>query len=78
VALNRRSGFAASSAGGAARAAREQPRGQVERDAVDEVAQQQPQPRVAVRDQRQRRQEVLAELAVRRPRLRRLGNLEAQ
>ena len=45
-------------------AAGHQARGQVDRDAVDEVAQHQPAARVAVGDQRQRRQEVLAELAV--------------
>ena len=48
--------------------ARQQGGREVERHAVDEVAQEQPEPQVAVGHERQRRQEVLAELAVRRPR----------
>ena len=47
-----------------ARPAGQQPRGEVERNPVDEIAQHQPQPDVAVRHQRERREEVLAELAI--------------
>jgi hypothetical protein len=57
---------------------RQQPGRVVERHAVDEVAQQQAAARVAVRDQRQGREEVLAELAVGGPRVGRLGDLEGK
>ena len=60
------------------RPAGKQPRGEVERDAVDEVAQHEAAARVAMRHERQRREEVLAELAVRRPWLGRLGDFEAE
>ena len=46
------------------RPAGQQTRGQIERDAVDEVAQHQAAARIAMGDQGQRRQEVLAELTV--------------
>ena len=48
------------------------------RDAVDEVAQHETAARVAVRDQRQRGKEVLAELAIGRPWLGRRSDLEAE
>ena len=51
-----------------ARPAGQQPRREVERDAVDVVAQHQPEPDVAVGHERERREEVLAELAIGDPR----------
>ena len=49
---------------------RKEPRGEVERDALEVVPQQAAQPDVHAGHERQRRQEVLAELAVWRPTVR--------
>ena len=56
----------------------EQPRGEVERDPVDEVAEHQPQPDVAVRHERERGEEVLAELAIGDPGRPLVGPLERE
>ena len=56
----------------------QQSRGEIERDAVDEVAQHQSAAHVPVGDERQGCEEVLAELAVGGPGLRWRGNLEAE
>jgi hypothetical protein len=61
-----------------ARPGRQHASAQVERDAVDEVAQEQLKADVAVRRQRQRNEEVLAELAVRDPRLRGIPLVEGK
>ena len=59
-------------------APREQPRGEVERDAVELGAEQVGKAHVEPGHQRERRQEVLAELAVRDPRRAVLVRLERQ
>ena len=65
-------------AGPEARAPREQPRREVERDAVQMALQQRAQADIGVGHDRQRRQEVLAELAIAHPRKARLVALERQ
>ena len=67
-----------SQAGAEPRAPRQQLACQVERNPVHELRQQQPEARVASRHQRQRREEVLTELAVRLPRRVRVEPLEGE
>ena len=52
--------------------------GQVQRQAVDELPEHQPAARVAMRHERERSEEVLAELPVRRPRGGQIGDLERE